>query len=577
MKKINKTKSHILILGLTCMISFFITCKNPTDDLAISIMPNYLSSPNLFYVYDASTGNTEDIMDNVSVKVTGPSAPYIYSLGGNKDFVINNGIIQLYFRNGTVASAENPLKFNLEINIPGYVPYNYSIIKKSINSSDENIYLINLSNLPKGVAKINASATTDQSGTTTSATTVTLPTNANKTEIAELTIPAGVTMKDKDGNPITGTVNIDVMQFTGGQEQSLNTFGSFKNKTIKDINGNLLNETNIGPLGWLNIEMTASGKNVKTFSSPVKAKVGIPAGLMNPITFSEYKEGDLISIFSWENDAALITKEATSTLQKSTDGSLYTEFNINHLSYWNFGMGLLECAPEITIIHKLSPDHALTTFGLADYTITYYKNNKIDVLFSKDYNINESGAVAFPSYSKVFLYPGGENFAPSKITSTIKTGNLFRYYINTPISDNLCKNTNQFSTTFQAPTLKYKFRGKCANKKNEFALVATTSKLFYIKNSVYLSNNSPRYSNKSLWKSVDVLRTTDKLDYFNYCYLDKSDFVGGGDYRFVLFDGMLWNSSSSSPNTRRTFEEIKSMPSVLPDELTFEFLFPCNF
>ncbi len=335
-----------LLIVIICLGVFIQGCKlkNPTEGIYVYAKADAITAPSELLFFDPSTGKPEAAMENVVVNVSGPAASFIYNSGGRKTITINNGIVQISFRKGTLVSEANPLKFNLEINAPGYISFVKSFSLTSLDPIKETMFLVNLNNLPKGSAKTEGNTTTDPTGTTTAPITVTVPTSADKKEVAELTIPTGVSMKDKDGSPVTGTVAIDVLQFAGSGQQALDAFGNKGGNTIKDINGSTLNETVIAPLGWLNINMTAGGKEVKTFSNPVKGKIGIPAGLVNPITGAEYKEGDALSVLSKEDDGTEFKKEGTTTLQKATDGSLFAEINITHLSGWTIAQSFGKCS-----------------------------------------------------------------------------------------------------------------------------------------------------------------------------------------------------------------------------------------
>jgi hypothetical protein len=581
MKNLNKTKSLFLVLGLACITSFFITCKSPVENILVTVSADYVTAANEFRVFDATTGNSETAFEGVSVKITGAAEASAYSSGGSKTITINNGIIQVCFRKGTVASETNPLKFNIEVKVSGYLPKVYPVKLTSINPVVESIFLVNTNNLPKGSAKISATTTTDNNGTTTSETIVTLPTNANKTEVAELTIPTGVTMKDKDGNPVTGTLAIDVLQFAGNGQQAMDAFGNKGDNTIKDINGNTLTETVIAPLGWLNINITAGGKEVKTFSSPVKGKIGIPAGLVNPITGAEYKEGDAISVLSKEDDGTEFKKEANTTLQKATDGSLFVEINISHLSTWTIAQLLQMCSMKFEFPVNTAADK-LTEFEVAmyDFKYSFYKSNG-DLWYEirDDYYEQKKSELDKYTYSqdKFTAIIPIENLAPVKFSFNSvglffetsiedkKNGyNKRQVYSFYDIASNKVNNPCSASAIVSGPSTaksntRGKFRAKCTSGSSNYVVLPEGFKLYYVKESDYNSNGNPVLSN-AIWKNT----TLSVENEYNIINVNKTDFAGGGAYRFaVLYDG-------------KRYDYIYTVANPVPDDISIELSIPCK-
>ena len=143
MKNLNKTKSLFLLIGLACLTTFFITCKNPTDNLQVTASADFVSAASEFRIFDATTGQPEAAFEGVTIKVSGPAAPFIYSSGGKKAIVINNGIVQVCFRRGTVVSEAMPLKFNIEVTVSGYITKIYPVTLTSLSPVTQTIFLVN--------------------------------------------------------------------------------------------------------------------------------------------------------------------------------------------------------------------------------------------------------------------------------------------------------------------------------------------------------------------------------------------------------------------------------------------------
>ena len=346
MKKNILSIAALLVLA-TSAIFMLDACKmkNPTEGFHILIKADAVTSPSEFRIKDAKYGISPGFTSPIPVTISGPGAGNIYSSGGNRSISIFQGGINISVRKGTPVSESNPIKFNIEINAPGYLPVVYPVTLYSLNPISETITLVNFNDPPEGAASKTATVSTDPTGKTTTATKITVDTSATKQTTMSITIDSGTQLKDKDGNPVSGSIEAKIMQFTSETPESKYSLpGGSDVTSVKDANGNALPGGTFDLNGFVNIDMSVGGTSVKTFSQPMKVNMGIDG--INPKTNAAYKVGDVLETYSRSAGDGEWVKEATVTIINDSSGHLIAPMLISHLSFWSAGFLLAPCGDK---------------------------------------------------------------------------------------------------------------------------------------------------------------------------------------------------------------------------------------
>lgn len=211
-----KTIKYIVLL---IFLTLYVGCVDEKfkDEFQISLIPDAVVSKVTIDVVNANGGN-EPISGTISFE--GEGAEYIYSPEGNKDFVINDGIITVGVLSGANPTEHEPLNVLATIVADGYEDKMFEL---SFTGEDVFKYVKTLmvkeGELPSGVEKINVSTQLDNGVTTED---ISLNSNISSDEVS-ITIPKGATITDDEGNLITDSdVSFEMVTYDLSNEGAIN-------------------------------------------------------------------------------------------------------------------------------------------------------------------------------------------------------------------------------------------------------------------------------------------------------------------------------------------------------------------
>jgi hypothetical protein len=222
-----------------------------------------------------------------------------------------------------------------------------------LDQFSETISLVNFENPPSGSTGKKQDVPADADGKTVNKVEIVVPVAQGKTEAATVEIEAGTQLKDKDGNNVVGTIEAKILHATP-TDSSIGSFpgGTMLNGT-KDGTGGALPGGEVNPTGWVNFEMSAGGKQVKTFSKPVLVSMEIKDGSINPKTGAPYVAGDDLEVYSLSSGENTWVKEGTTKVVKNdSTNKLEAPMSINHLSVWMAGILLPPCGQPLQFTFK---------------------------------------------------------------------------------------------------------------------------------------------------------------------------------------------------------------------------------
>lgn len=334
MKKIN-IWSLLLLCGA---LTFAVSCNKEnfinerTEGLNLNIDADLLRVPVSLQILDAA-GN--DIPENITVEISGPGVDKIYSTVGERALVVNQGIIDFAIDKNETPTPENPIEFAVKVTAPGYVPTVQSYFIRDVNQlQQERIFMVNRAAPPAGVSTASVGINASAEGTA-DPVTVTTDTGTEVQEKAEITFPAGTQFFDAEGNRITGNISAQVAYFDNRSQESLDAFpGGFTAENVRDTEGNILDPVQFETAGFLAINLSAGSEEVRTFSQPIPVSMSINSETLNPETGAPVAAGDVIPLWSLDENTGEWTLEGTTTVSEQ-DGELKVDFEITHLSYYN--------------------------------------------------------------------------------------------------------------------------------------------------------------------------------------------------------------------------------------------------
>ena len=192
--------------------------KSSFDSVKIALGTPEFKSLVHFQFVDAKT--KQYITLPATVKISGKNSSAVFTNLGQKATSCTTmmGMLDLVLdphQVDTTTLASKPLEFDVSVNLDGYVGTTQKVVFNENKIKVVTVSLINTANLPSGVS-VSKSAnfgTTVTTGTNAGALTSTVSTPLNSgAQLVE--IPQGVKLKDASGNPVTGTINSQIVFYT---------------------------------------------------------------------------------------------------------------------------------------------------------------------------------------------------------------------------------------------------------------------------------------------------------------------------------------------------------------------------
>jgi hypothetical protein len=330
--------SKLSLLFLVSMILFGGACKkakDPTDGAKLIIDYNLIQTSWSLKFTDAATGA---IINNSTVEVT--------VSGQNKDDVCDiTGVLHTDYKYHSVEGffgcavpynvkpdVNNPVKFNLIINCPGYLATSVPVMATSEDHFILEIPLLNYNNLPNGVVM---QATTAQTNNGMLTDNLVLSTAAIPSTgiTASLSIPAGTVLKTGDGSLASGSLELSLILFSNMDDQSLASIPGGMMASVEGSNDPSL----FFSAGFVVLEITdATGNDIVTLEGgEANLEVGVSEQTWNPDENRGVQAGDEVPVWSYYAPSGE-RKYEDRTATVSSKAGLMISSNFSHLSWWGF-------------------------------------------------------------------------------------------------------------------------------------------------------------------------------------------------------------------------------------------------
>lgn len=324
------------LFGLTLIVA----CQqiNPLEGVQLTVNDEIPKSPVLIHFANANSTSANQPSD-FTVKISGKDASLVKMDGGSTDFKTSHGLLPLALIQTSTPSASNPITFNIYAEIPGFAPVSQTITIKSDTTKVIDISAIELSNPASGTSVSVAQAALSN-GVASTETSFKISPSSTVSETTTISIPAGTKMLDANGTAINANqLSSSMVYYSPTSPTSYGAFpGGFNptnvvNEQGQPINGG--NGINFVSAGLVSINMQASGTPVKKFSQPVKVSMEVNANTTNFESGQNVKEGDIVPLWSLNEETGAWKKEGSVTLTKNASGKLVANFETTHLSCFN--------------------------------------------------------------------------------------------------------------------------------------------------------------------------------------------------------------------------------------------------
>lgn len=328
---------------LPIIVAFLIMACNPkseldkiTDSIQINIDTELMKETAFIKVYDIADQGV--VPNNAKVEVTSDNAQFVFQQSGKRDLELVNGIVAIGLHPNAFVDDE-PVKIDLLVTAD-----NYLNVRKSVYLSNKeedagiqsvDVAMVGKSNPPEGIS-FNELSTELVDGTLENEVELkVLPQEGQDSQI-NIVLPSGTQFRDRDGKVLNGSnLKVEIGLFDAEKEEAHAGFpGGFDSENIVDENGEVSPGSFI-TAGFVSLDMSIGGKEVKEFNKPIDVSMSVAENITNPETGEVVREGDIIPVWSYDEQVGDWVYETEGTVVNGDNG-LELSYKTTHLSYWNF-------------------------------------------------------------------------------------------------------------------------------------------------------------------------------------------------------------------------------------------------
>lgn len=328
-------KTRITILtSIACITLLCTGCKKQlteklTDGVSFNLnMNTYFQNQLEIQVFNANYQNSFGV-PNAKIIVSGPDASLVYDINGTRDIKMSNQFARMVISPGKTLNASNPAEFTIRAEAEGYMPIERKFI---INSTDDfsaaMFAMIEINSTPKGIVAAKSDMillNTDGSFVSNKTVQSAIVNGAGFT--AALTVPQGTKAIDRNNNPLKGSLEINVLQFSPDESAALNAAPALHVTAQATERKGKFAEEALDVLGYADITVRGAGKEAAAFSQPVQLDFSLPLGVASRITGEIIQPGSPVDVF--QKDAAGILHAVGSTTLVQSSGFLKASINLS--------------------------------------------------------------------------------------------------------------------------------------------------------------------------------------------------------------------------------------------------------
>src|SRR5690606_15880680 len=346
--QIKMKRIYFILVGALISTMLFSQCADPLKGFELNVSTDVIHYTTLIQVKDAN-GNTAS---GVTATISGRDAESIYNLAGEKTFAINSGILGLGVHPKAEPTANNNVQFTVVLSGPGYVTQNVPVtINYKQFESVKTVTLLKPANPP--VPGVVESVTTTPLVNNATSSPIVLTTGSGNIgqQSVNIEIASGTQFLDLAGNVITGSsLTSTVTLFDPSEETALAVFpgGSLTTNNVIPEGGGAAQAGSFVPAGLVNIEFMVGNTQVKRFSKPITIDIQLDPNFINPTTDATLKDGEQLSIYSYDTATAQWTFEKKINVKK-VNGNMTARFETDHLTWYMVGVFFQSCNTPLVI------------------------------------------------------------------------------------------------------------------------------------------------------------------------------------------------------------------------------------
>jgi hypothetical protein len=354
----------ITAISILLLVSFYyLSCdiKSPVEGVNVIFNTQPISTVVSGSIVDAATG--EPIQGKtVYLTIEGNNNNDVVTLTSTPqtNFSTTVGFVDFALVETAKPTETSPVKFVIVAKCAGYLTNNLPFSITKTGDANFTIYMVNESNLPTGTANASSNGQADNSGVVQSSFNVTA--NESQANVsASMYIPKGTVLMDANGTLLRGNVTASLTYFNNKNEESLRSLpGGY---SITANKNSIKNDGAFLTAGFFNMSIKdAYGVEAKRVSKKGLSKIAdgdtvkplitieIPDNTINPETGVAVKAGDSIDVWSINQSTSIWNQEQKVVIRgPDSNGKLFVQFRIDHLSCWNLDWFQNSCVTGITL------------------------------------------------------------------------------------------------------------------------------------------------------------------------------------------------------------------------------------
>lgn len=440
-----------IISAVMVLLFFLIRCqiKNPTENLKLIVNFSPISTVVAVDVINPQTQGY--VTKTVKIRIEGQDKLSVVDVTGKAIQTVstNTGIASFAITDDVTPTIAQPVKLLLIVEADGYIKTSKPVTVQNTERQSVTVNLVEIQNLPDGVSGGNSNTgnTNPTTGTTAPIVVETVPETLTDVT-AQVDIDPNTVIYDAGGQALSGQLSTSVVYFDGESTESLESFpGGFTVNVPNNPEGE--DDGTFITAGFVAVEIQdQNGNQAETFSQPVTITMELGDGVINPSTGQPVVLGDVIPIWSYDEETGQWSYEADGTVQgPNANGKLYVEYQASHLSYWNLDWFWNNCYQSRKIIF----DGWLAEYG--DLYLVLYGNgfwhdayisgdNWIILYYAPNFPLNIKayaggpGGVFLGEWTGQMLCGSGELTLPVQVPDAIKNKTGSRVFHITGICQN---------------------------------------------------------------------------------------------------------------------------------------------
>ena len=315
-----------LSFGWLCLATGLVTCQNPLDGVEVRVKDPIEKGVVEIRLYDPA-GNPRPVS---AVKLTGPDASRVVTtLNTNRYRVNPDGVLLLAASPAVIPSAPEPFRFTAVVSADDYLTVVQPVVLTGQGRVTRVVRQISLTKPPQTVVPARITGRADAGGALTVPLGLTTGSTTSAADRASILLPIGTQLTDRDGQPVGGTLTMQVIQThtrDGNSTSQIPGGGVLSNVTGRpgqDSPGSL---RMISLAGSVTVEVFNNAYQLAYgFSQPARWTMDINPATINGKQGRPVQPGDSIPLYSY--DAWL------SRWQEEPPGVIVRNSQTNRLEY----------------------------------------------------------------------------------------------------------------------------------------------------------------------------------------------------------------------------------------------------